>query len=546
MGNTIKEWVDAEIGTSPQLRAKHLKSLNRIPPLLVVATKFNIDLAKNDNDKPSNLSDHWGRFTNVYPEIFGGDNSWFERWIETEKGIEAFKNIFPLRDFKWSGSGAGKSYLFEGYNDGLNGGEKSTETGYIKQEGFENYFEELYTSFASLDFAKRHFRSVEKTWNDVATKGNDGAEPIRNTLTSIAPLLDEVRTERFVEQLVKYKEKSLNALCAYFEPEDDEAKSKKTKQIASRVRARLFMSVGSNPEIFGRIIDSLMINPEDLRKIAKDIIVRKVATPKDFSAVNFIRANAGINPEEGKDINLQKLLDFFGMQSRIELEEEFVDKDYTIDDVIDIVRSRIQRFYAHIVTKHILDFWVQHLNTSISALEKYLPYTDDIILTLQTLVKMLGVKKKISENIARYDKMFGTNERLNAIADYASLELNNFISTVGRKYMDENHVNKIRKQSAICNIEVDLSPEGIEPARKKQPLVDVLSALDSSSEIMKQAGFNSNDMQTLRKLPLWDNFQRWQNLLLIGIILASGVSTKNPKENAAVKEIIEQVNQLYL
>lgn len=545
LGNTIKEWVDVEIGGSPQLRAKHLKTLSGIPPLLVVATKFNIDLAKNDNDSPSNLTDHWGRFTNVYPEIFGGDNSWFERWVETETGVEAFKNIFPLRDFKWSGSGAGKSCLFDGYNDGTNGGAKSPETGYTKQEGFENYFDELYTSFASLDFAKRHFRSVEKTWNEVATKGNDGAEPIRNTLMSIAPLLDEARTERFVDQLVKFKEKSLNALSAYFEPEDDEAKSKKTKQIISRVRARLFMSVGSNPEIFGRIIDNLMINPEDFRKIAKDIIVRKVATPKDFSAVNFLRANAGINPEDGKDVNLQKLLDFFAMQTRAELEEEFADKEYTIDDVID-GEQEFCSTVSDIVTKHILEFWIQHLNTSISSLEKYLPYTDDIVLTFQTLVRMLGVKKTISEKISRYDKMFGTNEKLNAIADYASLELNNFISTVGRKYMNEDHIKKISELSAICNIEVDLSPEGIEPARKKQPLFEVLSALDSSSEIMKQTGFNSNDMKTLRRLPLWDNFQRWQNLLLIGIILASGVSTKDPKENAAVKEIIEHVNKLYL
>ena len=111
--------------------------------------------------------------------------------------------------------------------------------------------------------------------------------------------------------------------------------------------------------------------------------------------------------------------------------------------------------------------------------------------------------------------------------------------------MNEDHIKKISELSAICNIEVDLSPEGIEPARKKQPLFEVLSALDSSSEIMKQTGFNSNDMKTLRRLPLWDNFQRWQNLLLIGIILASGVSTKDPKENAAVKEIIEHVNKLY-
>ena len=54
------------------------------------------------------------------------------------------------------------------------------------------------------------------------------------------------------------------------------------------------MAVGSNPQVFGKIIDSLMIMPEEFRKIAKDIIIRKIEIPTDFTEIAFIRAEAGI------------------------------------------------------------------------------------------------------------------------------------------------------------------------------------------------------------------------------------------------------------
>ena len=94
-------------------------------------------------------------------------------------------------------------------------------------------------------------------------------------------------------------------------------------------------------------------------------------------------------------------------------------------------------------------------------------------------------------------------------------------------------------------IEVDLSPEGIEPSRRRQPLEEALVALEESTDIMRKPGFNSDDMVTLRRLPLWDNFQRWQNLLLVGLILASQESTADPRKNKAVEELMNETKKLY-
>lgn len=546
IGEAINNWIEDVIGKSPKERAERLRATDNVSPLFMVATKFNIDLSMQKVDRPGELTNHWRRFSEVIPEIIE-PYQWLDNWSEASGIYQKiyFQNIFPLRDFYWSGSSrSGMSNLFEGYSDRSND-DKSEETGYREQAGYPDYFKDLHDSFITNKFVQDHFANPEQAWHDVATPKNDGSNAIIRAIDKIATHLDSARENTYIEELKGIKEHISKALEVYYEPEDDNAKSQKTKLVTGRIRARLFMSVGANPEIFGRIIDSLMIEPEDFRKIARDIIVLKTDTPKDFSTVNFLRANAGLNPADGKDINMQKLLDFFGMSNKEELEEEFVDKEYSIDDVI----AGEQEFcstVADVITKHVIEHWTEHINNSVASLEKYLPFTEDVTLALKTLVNMLGVKKVLSEKISRYDKMFATNERLNAIADYASLELNSFISTVGRRYMTEVHIQEIKEKSNRCGIDVDLSSQGIEASRKKQSLVDVLNALDSSTDIMKQIGFNASDMQTLRRLPLWDNFQRWQNLLLIGMILASGVSTKDPKANAAVKGLIDQTNFLYI
>ena len=542
LGNFIKEWVEKTVGLTPKARAESLKALDNVSPLFMIATKFNIDLSKLGTETPGKLANHWKRFTHVFPEIIG-TYQWFNSWEETGSRVIPFQNIYPLRDFYWSGCGANKSHLFDGYSNGKLTS-KSGETGVHEQEGFPGYFEELHDSFVNLPFVKEHFADPEQTWNDVATPNNDGSKAIIRAIDKIAPRLNSARTEKYFEELKNIKEKILQILIPYHEPEDPEAKLQKTKMVVNRIRARLLINVVANAQIFGQILDCLMIDAEEIRKIAKAVIVLKVEVPKEIAGINLIRYEEGINSTGSKDENLNKLLSYHEVKTKEELNNEYANTNYTVDDII----SGEEDFCAtvsDVVTKHILKYWVEYLNTSISSLSKYLPFTEEIILAFQTLAKKFKLKQRISTNIARYDKMFNVDERLNAIADYAALELNGFISTVGRKFMSEKDIQEIKAKAAKCDIVVDLSPEGIEPVREKQPLVAALAALDASVDIMRKPKFDADDMRELRKLPLWDNFMRWRNLLLIGMILSSSISVKGQDENKSIGELIEKETKLY-
>ena len=168
-----------------------------------------------------------------------------------------------------------------------------------------------------------------------------------------------------------------------------------------------------------------------------------------------------------------------------------------------------------------------------------LPHSDEVVFMLSALLKKLGIKRILSERIDRYCKVFSLNEQPNAIADYASLTLNNFVSSVGRKYINDEDVDNIRAKADKCHIKVDLSSSAWNVVRKPQPLLQTLSAFDAAADI------DTVDKLTLMKLPLWDNFQRWENLVTIGLLYASDISHVDPIANAKIKTIIDACETLY-
>ena len=154
----------------------------------------------------------------------------------------------------------------------------------------------------------------------------------------------------------------------------------------------------------------------------------------------------------------------------------------------------------------------------------------------------MGVREVISEKITRYTEIFAENEQPNAIGDYAALTLNNFVSTVGRSYMSDDEIDELKTKAQNCKLPVDFSPAGWDKTRKSQSLVDTLKIFDDSAKIVNQGHI---DMSILRQLPFWNNYQRWENLVIIGLIYSSDISHCDPICNERVKDLIERSQPLY-
>lgn len=534
LGETINNWIEGNIGKTPEERSSNLSDTYGISPLFFIATKFNIELERTKNDSPDDkktLDEHWARFRTVIPEIIK-PAIWFENWVPTGGLFKssAFQQIYLLRDFYWSS----RNHVFDGYSDGVN---KSKEVKLHEHSDYPNYHDSLRQSFLKNDFVLRHFSDPEKSWDDVATINNDGSDPIINDLNAISGVLDDAREARYLRELKEIRDEISTKLNVYYEPEDLEQNIERTRTIAGNIRRSLDLNIGTKPETFGLIIDQLMLPVGDLRKIAYDIIVLKTDTPTDFDEITLIRTMVAINLGDDRETNIQKLCNYYACDQDV-LEKDFGKRGFTIDDIISNERN-LATTVADVVTNHILEHWTTYINQQVKELEKYLPHSDEIAFMLQTLCKELGVPKIISDKIDAYSRMFSEEDLPNAVADFSSLALNNFSSSVGREYMTKEDIESVRKKADTCNLTIDLSPSGISLVQQKIDIEEALQAFDDATDP------STVSFKTLMKLPFWDNFQRWKNLLIIGLLFSSDISHSDPVANAEIRTIIDKCKTLY-
>lgn len=535
IGNSINNWVEENIGETPEIRANVIEKTKSISPLFFVCTKFNKDLEKLKIETASTRikDDHWKRFDRTIPEIIGPED-WFEKWV-VKGGVFSssnFQNIYLLRDFYWSS----KNQVFDGYNE-----EKGTiETEFHKFDEYPNYFEDLRKSFLENNFVKKHFYNPEQTWNDVATINNDGSKAIIRNLDAISEDLDQARKERYKTKLLSIKNEILNKLSVYYESEDLEEKNKKVRQIVGDLKLKTEFAFGEKPELFGCIIDSLMISSVEIRTLAYDILVRYIEEPKTVSAIKMIRALAKIDTKDDRNTNITKLCERYSKQES-ELKNYFHEQGIDLEDIISD-KSELLATIPDVITKHITECWVNHLNKQVKNIKDFLPYSDEIVYMIISLFNKLEIKKIISDTINNYYTLFDNNSLPNVIGDYASLTFNNFVSTIGREYISNTDIENIAKKAEKCNLKIDISSSLINPSSEQQSLLDVLSALDQSGNEINNTLI---DLSVLKRLPFWNSFQRWENFITIGLLYINDISSVDPIANSELKTIMDINTNLY-
>ncbi len=537
IGSSIHNWIEDNIGKTTTDRANTLSRTNGIAPLFVICTKFNIDLERSKNDTKetiSKLDNHWARFNTTIPKIVEPEK-WLDEWVVPGGSCTSpyFQNVYLLRDFYWSA----KNQVFDGYNEQ----KKTIESNVHVFDEYPEYFDDLRESFLANSFVKKHFAIPEQAWDDVATINNDGSKAIIRNLDAISEVLDNARHTGYMQKLQEIRDKIVNSLSVYYESNDKEQNNVKIRQITGDIKLKTEFAFGEKPERFGNIIDNLMVSSADLRTIAYDIIVRHTEEPQTVSSIKMIRAFCDIDINDDRATNIAKLCNRYN-KDEDGLKAFFTEMGVTVDDIVSD-ESELLATVPDVIAKHIIEYWNNHINEQIKDMGDVLPHADEIAFMMLTLLNKLGVRKSISDRINKYYLVFDLNGLPNAIADYASLTLNNFVSTVGREYMSDQDMAKIAEKAQACRLEIDLSPAASSSDIKPQPLLDVLSALDQSRDEMNSSRI---DLTTLRKLPFWDSYQRWENFITIGLLYASDISRVDPVANAAVKDMIDNSSKLYI
>ena len=108
--------------------------------------------------------------------------------------------------------------------------------------------------------------------------------------------------------------------------------------------------------------------------------------------------------------------------------------------------------------------------------------------------------------------------------------------------MSDADIEYVRSKALACHLDIDLSSSSTSTTVSRQPLLEVLTSLDNSRNEVNNDFIN---METLRKLPFWGSYQRWENFVTIGLLYASDISNVDPVANAEVKNMLDKCSELY-
>ena len=175
----LYQWIESSIGKDPQdreTRIVNIKNLlhdNRleISPLLVVFTKFDIELAGKPSEILWKPETHDGKWVARFEENFKNfmqrpvDDKWISRWTQSQPN---FKHIFPIYDPK---------YPNPVYERGSDNEEISVS------QSFKQKLEDMKTSFISHPAVQNHVIDPIELWQEIAPPGKTGIDYIIEYLT---------------------------------------------------------------------------------------------------------------------------------------------------------------------------------------------------------------------------------------------------------------------------------------------------------------------------------------------------------------------------
>lgn len=158
------------------------------------------------------------------------------------------------------------------------------------------------------------------------------------------------------------------------------------------------------------------------------------------------------------------------------------------------------------------------------------------------LFNKFNIRQVIANKIQNYANTIEDRDVLaNIIADAISLMLNDFVTSVGNAYMKENDCSQVRAIADDLHVQIDINED---KQLKHLNLRDTMEAFEQSVETLRFQVFDERCTNMLRRLPLWDNFKRWENRLVIALMYTSDVVEIDEEANEQMKTIFEECRMI--
>ncbi len=445
------EWISTNHGASPQEREDRENLLSqlvpnsgieRIIPLLVVQTKFNIDLKGNPATesvgKPAShdwkwnarLDANFNKFM-IKPVV----DKWPDTW---NKRDGEFKNVFLLRDPKWS------TDVFEGYDD-----KSKNETGLKKP--YDEKLKDMKKSFLKHKYVNMHFREPNVAWEESCTINKSGINYIVKYLT---PTCDPIiRLERLKTLINEQRVNVIQAFENYVDSGDLASKLRKAKMNGARVFMAM-MKFAKKTNGFGMFLDKLTMKEDE----AWNVYWKLKSAPPELNESGKVKSNeqsittfkeyldeSGIPFDNSKDFrwHVEQLKDFFMIDDDEDIFEILKEAEIDIEKLITGGKNADRvKTEAEIFAEMLIETWylkVLDLKNDIELKNKNLSKKIILLIsnTFDKSKERIGLKQLLAERVHDEVENFSSSKNYNIVAHISASTINDYVNSIGWKFVDE-------------------------------------------------------------------------------------------------------------
>lgn len=532
MSFVLHNWVSNSVGDSADSRSNFIAQ-SQISPLFMISTWFNKDLVYHDEVKgKADLDERWRRrFTTVLEgEVLKSlsDDSkvhWFNNWANED----CFKNIYMLRDFKFS------KEIYSGYHPGPEG--KSPEKSLIGHPAYPNFLNDLRQSFCTNQFVSEHFDDPAYAWDCAAEMNCDGTSRIIKALNTIAPNLNNARNNKFNADVRQLVSKLRSLLLNYYHSDNKDEEVQKAKKQARKANMQIDIQIGKDPAFFGVFMDKLMLNETEIREILHRVLINNRTQAKMTNIESQVFIAAGLSTDNTRSENERLLCEYTGSEDMEECKE--ILSGMSVDVVKLLASKQMQVGTAESVVACIEEYWYNEVlsHYAVNSLKDKVDSISNIAATLYRLYLQLDVRSILINKVEDCLKGLGNEVAVCVLSDYLSIMFNKMISSFGYDYLDDMAKASIEDINQKFNLQINRQYIDCAPSDG----INLIGHISHQKEILEHPRFGVEDKEFLNKFPQYNSVWKWEEQLRIGFVIACDLPNYDAEANKELGQILNTI-----
>jgi hypothetical protein len=541
----IKNWIDYNIGETPEKRYKTLEQTDT-PPLFLIFTWWNTLLGFSSSTDSSNPEERFERWLNTrFKEEIIADFDWRDNWTKSAFANESFHNYYLLRDFI-------KSYetnkIFDrNYFDA----EQTRYEEKVSDDKHQNEFlSNFKDKFINSDLVKRFFKDPTMNWEEASIPNKDGTELILRNIYKIAN--NHTRTKKFVNQLSEWTEELESKLKRYHHSDNaDEEISKALSDVAS-IHGYMNDIFGKNPYHFGDFIERLTISEKEIL----DLYHKLLHDPNLISSLNptewllFFEYSPRLSKTNSYEENIKILQEDYRLDKAMEVkdvEDYFMDKHkLDLKKMLSLWNNPKEK--SDVLAERATELWIK-TRLDLNQFDTYIKLgfdkivLDKLLYNIKKNFERLNLTQKIENSISTYVNRIPFLDRAeNLIAHVTAGIINNFIHDLGWANIIEDEKQSLINLNQKNDLKLKLpGEENYAESIESKDIEELFDFMSNLSENLKKVPL---DEKMIQRIPMLKNYRKWREMIKVTFVLNCNIPNYDLEANRQVGEMIGKIKDV--